>query len=142
MFLTQTFLDNLPIPKTAWSNITYNNELCYQLKNEIYCNLFWISMWKNVIPQFLQNQQHVRTIVNLNLTDKVIISKNGYLYYLPNQLATIIYFGNGTINGTFDRPFFFEFPYNGFFIIIFCAILFLVLSLLSSFTPKTFLSLI
>lgn len=142
MFLTQNYLDSLPIPKTAWSNIMYNNELCYQLKNEIYCNLFWISFWKNIMPKYLQNQQHVKTILNLSLTDKVIISKNGYLYYLPNEIATIFYFGNGNINGTFDKSFFFEFPYDGFFVIIFCAVLFLVLAILSSFTPKTLLSFI
>lgn len=107
MKLDKQYLENLLnkniIPKSAWSSKYYDNELCYVIKNEIYCKVFWLDFWFNYLSVKFKNQNMIQTVKNQDLTLPVIINQNLKLINVPPTIQSIDYFAQPKINDTLYR---------------------------------------
>ncbi|UOT91838.1 PIF-6 [Aratus pisonii nudivirus] len=128
MKISKTYLENLLekkiIPQSAWSSKYINEKLCYMIKNEIYCKIFWLDYWFNEISIKFKNQNMINSIKNQDLTLPVIISTDLEFINVPKIIANIDYYSQPRITNT---PFYINISLNFVFIlsiVIFAIIIF------------------
>ncbi|UVX94939.1 PIF-6 [Callinectes sapidus nudivirus] len=87
-----TLFEKDVIPKIAWSTKYYDNVLCYVLKNEIYCKVFWMDLWYNYFAEKFKIQNMVNVITNQDLTLPVILTPTLILYNAPTIMQNVYYY--------------------------------------------------
>lgn len=121
----EDFLKKDIIPSVAWSNKYYNNELCYVLKNEIYCKVFWIDLWYHNLHEKFKKQNMITNIENQDLTLPVIISPNLQLINAPPIIQNVNYYSGERITKT---PFLINISLTTMLVICFIAFAIIILA--------------
>lgn len=94
MKVSKEFMDALWF-KGGWQLETINDKSYNVINNPVYCKLFWIQYWKEILAEKFRSQSHVTRIENGDLTSKVIIDPNtNNLLSAPSGWSTIYYYGS------------------------------------------------
>lgn len=95
MKISIDFFNILEIPFTAWIEEDINGSVCLVLKNEKYCRIFWITLWRNLLIDDFKAQNVFNDLKNVDLDRTVIINlTDGELLYAPPSINSINYFAN------------------------------------------------
>uniref|UniRef100_A0AAU8GC38 Uncharacterized protein n=1 Tax=Faxonius propinquus nudivirus TaxID=3139431 RepID=A0AAU8GC38_9VIRU len=135
MKLDATYLDNLidkkVIPLSAWYLQLINNEECFTIKNQIYCIIFWMDLWYNVLINKFKDQNMINNIEKLDLTRPVIITSSLVLLSAQPIVQNIDYFS--TKSKKKNPPFFINISiFTVFILIIIVYVFIIILSLFNS----------
>ena len=96
----ESIINDGVLPKTAWTSKYFNNELCYMIKNETYCKVFWMHFWYNYLLPKYKAQKMVINVKNQDLTLPVIINQNLHFINAPKIIQNIDYYSNPRIEST------------------------------------------
>lgn len=120
------FFERKIIPLSAWSMKFYKDEECFEIKNSIYCNVFWVDFWYHCLQDKFKNQKIITELQKQDLTSKVIISKNFELINAPQSIQNILYYGNYEPT----TPFVLDFSITTVF--IFCLTIFILIAIVTT----------
>lgn len=93
MKITQDFINNLWF-SGGWELETINEQTFSTLSNPVFCKLFWMQYWQEVLLPAFKQQTHITYIHDADLTAKVIIdNNNGNLLSAPPSFVNVYYYG-------------------------------------------------
>nr|WOZ57660.1 PIF-6 [Menippe mercenaria nudivirus] len=94
MKLTKEYIKQLiekhSIPPSAWSRKYVSGKMCYAITNEIYCKIFWIDLWYNILSKKFKDQNMIERIDNLDLTKQVLIDESNLNIILPPPIVKYV----------------------------------------------------
>lgn len=129
MYIPKEYIKNLlakkTIPVLAWSIEYIDDKLCYTLKNEIYCKIFWMDLWYNYISEKYKSQYMIDNVENLDLTVSVMITRDLQLINAPKVIQNIVYFAS-TLE-RYKNPFRINISINAIFYIGICVFILVVI---------------
>jgi len=97
MKIDQNYIDNLWF-RGGWQLETINDKTYYVINNPIYCQLFWLQLWHDVLAEKFKNQRNIKRLQNGDLSSKVILDvRNGKILQMPSGWANINYTGSKSI---------------------------------------------
>lgn len=95
------FLNEQVVPFSAWSiKYYYDNILCYVIKNENYCQVFWIYLWYHYLADKFKQQNMINVVENGDLTLPVIITQDLSLLNAPQIIQNIDYYADKRVTNT------------------------------------------
>lgn len=98
-----TFLKNLKIPYTEWTEEIVDDSPCLVLRNEEYCRVFWTAYWRQVALYDFRKQSVYTDLQKVNLDSTVMIDMNtGEFKMPPKSLESVNYFSNHSNDSYFS----------------------------------------
>lgn len=99
------FLSRTKIPIKEWSIKIIELQTCFVLKNEIYCNVFWVDLWYHYLTPLFKKQNRFISIGPQDLTVRVTITENLNLIQIPASMQNVFYYGNIIEKTPFKLPY-------------------------------------
>lgn len=86
------FINRKVIPITAWTQRYRDGKLCFEIKNEIYCKVFWLDFWYNEIAPKFKSQNMISYIENVQLDTPIIITESYNFLNVPPIIKNVDYY--------------------------------------------------
>lgn len=136
MKVSQEFINNLWF-KGGWHLETINNHTFSVINNQLFCRLFWMQYWLEILWPAFKNQTHITYVHDVDLTTKVIVDNtNGNLLSAPPSFVNIYYYGTFFKDDVKEPLFMLQNP--TLFIVIFIIFIIIAINIAVALFPARF----
>lgn len=89
-----TTITSWGIPLSAFRQVRQLNKTYLALTNPVYCQVFWVNLWRNYLADRFAKQKMITHVAAINLDHTVYLDQHENMVLLQPTVQNILYYAN------------------------------------------------